>query len=287
MSYLLGIILSFVAMFSFGSYVLFFKKGVNKIGAYSAIAYLRLLGLIIIVIFSLFFVKFRPLPAWAWLNLLIAAVSSALALFFFSKAAKAGKLSIISPISSAFAIPTVIFSFIFLHELIAPVKYFLVLTVVVGIILLSTDFQQLKRLKIKTSSKGIGFALLACCLFGVWATASKPLAQYLTGFSALSYIEIVTCIFILLPVLFKPKILKKPDKKSAINLILATIIWIVSAISIYPAFQYLPASIVTPITSSSPLVTIFLAWIFLKEKLKINHLLGAVLIIGSLIFLSI
>lgn len=214
MSYMIGYILAFIAMLCFGSYVLFIKKAVMKLGYYLTTVFMRILSLAFLIILFIFFIDIKPISPQSIAPLLITIISGALAILLYFKAVNYGKLSIIATISNSYAIFTVLFSYIFLHEVLSIAKYILILFIVLGIFLISIDLKQLKKLRLRASTKGIGIALMVAVLWGLWTTFSKTTMQIYGSFTGLTYVEIGISLFLILPALVKPRIFKKPDKKA-------------------------------------------------------------------------
>lgn len=287
MGYGIGLLFAFLCMISYGSYVIVLKGAIRKLGTYSSASYLRLFSAAIVILFSIFFVDFKPISMNALMSFFLSITIGSGVLFVFYHALKKGDVSVVMPISQTSSAFSVILAFIILRETVPAVKYLFISLILIGILLVSTDFEHLKRLNKNMIKKGSGFALLAALMWGVWAVVSKSFVNSMGGINSIPYLELGITFCIMVPFFIKPKILKKPDKKSLKLIIWSALIFSVAALTFYPALQYLPIAIVSPITASSPLITLLLARVFLKEKISLNQIIGAFIIVIGLVLLTL
>lgn len=57
----------------------------------------------------------------------------------------------------------------------------------------------------------------------------------------------------------------------------------IGTLLLFLAFQYAPASVASPITSTYPVITVLLAMIFLKDKITLKNWIGLVLVFASVL----
>jgi len=230
-----------------------------------------------------FFKGFEMLPIKAYpLNFLLEAVLYAFSTLFTFKALKTIQASQAVIIVSFSCVVTVIFSAIFLREILTFQRLAGTLLIIVSVVLVS-------RLKSFSINRGILYALGAAVFSGLAVVNDT----YLLRFSdAVSYTPIAFLLPGILLLLFYPKSVKKFKSflkpKVAKNMILLSLFWVTSAIAFYLAIgKGALASQISPISQSKVILTVLLAVIFLKEKdnLLIKSL-GAVLTMAGVLMIK-
>lgn len=160
----IGILLGLAAMFFWGAADIFAKKVIRKAGVYRAILGMMSTGLVLMFVISLFFTNILYLPPDPLL-ILTAAFLNILGFIFYYKSIKKGKLSIVAPIGCSYGIVTVLLAIVLLNEALTKIQLLSTAAVIVGIILISTKFSELKKIK---AVKGSGFAFLSMVMWGVY-----------------------------------------------------------------------------------------------------------------------
>ncbi|WP_456472847.1 EamA family transporter [Methanocaldococcus sp.] len=118
---------------------------------------------------------------------------------------------------------------------------------------------------------GTFFAKIVC--------EKSPLFQWIV----VNVVGIILCILILL----KFKSVIPNDYKIILFSIISAIFVVVGSLVLYYALYKGKASIVVPLSSIGPAITVILSIIFLKESLTINQMVGIVLILIGILLLSI
>ncbi|WP_457611647.1 EamA family transporter [Methanocaldococcus sp.] len=127
--------------------------------------------------------------------------------------------------------------------------------------------------------------LLVALLYGLGTFFAKivceksPLFQWIV----VNVVGIILCILILL----KFKSVIPNDYKIILFSIISAIFVVVGSLVLYYALYKGKASIVVPLSSIGPAITVILSIIFLKESLTINQMVGIVLILIGILLLSI
>ncbi len=222
-------------------------------------------------------------------NVLVYAFISSVLLFiamnFFYKGLEIGDLSIISPIASSASMITVVLSIIFLNESLSQIQGVAVFLVIIGTILVSFKYNDLLKLNIKNMAKGVVYALITMVCWGIMFVFVALMIKEIGWFLPPLYMNFLMLVFLLVQGLIQKKNMSFPKKSWTFVLgiaVLGIIAFLAYSYGVNSSF----ASIVTPVATSSPAVTILLAMLFLKERLDLNQHAGLFLIIGGIVLLG-
>jgi drug/metabolite transporter (DMT)-like permease len=281
----IAIVGGLVGMLGYGISDFIAKKSIDKIGNLKTLFYTQLFG----VFFLLFyFIKDISVPVFDFKN-----VVSILLFGFFNtigylalyRAFEKGKLSIVSPISSSYAILAAVVSFLFFGETFSQIKIITLFLIILGILLTATDLNSLKSgLGRKDLSKGVPEALLVLLVFGIYVPFWD---KFLSGPGWVVWVILVRLVLAFILLIYQCVIKKDNLKFSGKNLIyLLLFTSLFEAIGSFGSSwgyhsSVSTTSIVTAITSTYPFITALLAFTFLKERLAINQYAGiAIIILG-------
>lgn len=276
-----------LGMMGFGIADFLAKKAIDRIGSLKALIFTQIFGA-----FLLFFYFFsdHSMPVFNLKNIL-----SITAFGFFNgisylalyRSFELGKLSIVSPISSSYAILAALVSFLFFGETFSNLKILSLILVITGVIFTAIDPRGLKNgIDKKDLSKGVPEALLFLVICGVYV----PLwDRFLEGSGWVVWVILVRLILAFFLIIYQKSILKK-----TISFKLNNIVYILLLVSFFEALGSVgnswglhasanTTSIVTAITSTYPLPTAILAFLFLKERLVPSQYMGIGLIVTGLL----
>lgn len=210
------------------------------------------------------------------------------AYLFFYKGLSKGQVSMVSSIGASWGLLTAILGVIFFKEVLKVNQLFAIVLIAIGIVLVSVNLKELisnKKLKLLVGVKE-GLIAMVCWGFALFLLASltKTMGWFLPAFLFRFFLLIFLSFFILFSKKkFIPEKIKFPW-------------WLLLMIGIFDMGAFFTfslgtsgsfASIVAPIGSAYALVTILLAKIFLKEKIKPNQYLGISGILAGLILISL
>ena len=223
------------------------------------------------------------------INFLVILISSLLFIlgyYFFMRGFEIGSLSLVSPIGGAYSVITVFLALIFLGESLSAMKLFAIFLMFLGVFFTSTNLAEIKNIR---SQKGLKEALLAMVGFGVSMFVLGFVSKQMDSLTLFVYVSFSQATFFIILSLAKGGSLKKRDlnkKLSFIFVIQPIIVNFGWFFYIYGISQDL-VSVVTPISSLLPGVTVILALIFYKEKLVNNQKLGILGILVGVYLISI
>src|SRR3989338_5104829 len=208
-------------------------------------------------------------------------------LSFYRGLAK-GQVSMVSSIGASWGLLAAILGVVFLKEVLKTNQLIAIIFIALGIVLVSINLKELiinKKLKLLV---GVKEGLMAMVCWGValflLASLTKVLGWFLPAFLFRLFLLIFLSVFIF----FSKKKFVPGKIKFPWGLLLLIGIFDMGAFFTFSlGTSGSLASIVAPIGSAYALVTIILAKIFLKEKIKTNQYVGIAGIIFGLILISL
>jgi len=284
----LWLIFSIITIICYGTAQQFSKKGVQVIGVFQTGILYAVAALVIQTSFRIFNPDDVTGDFTDIFIAIFAGATGALGFVFYVFALKSGKVSIVSVITAGYPAFAVLLALILLNEKLSFSKGGAVMLVVIGILLLSMPNREKNASEEKrpTSKKWLIWSFLALLLWGIWAIPSK-VAMNNMGESDFIFIDGLTMVAVWVPLwlLFERGRLHRDFSKikySSTAGILASF----GTVSLFLALNNGQVSIVTPLTSVYPLLTILLARIALNERLTPLQYLGIALAISGTILLA-
>ena len=162
-----GIILGIVAMLCFGTLEIFLKKVVMRLGTYSTVLYRGLLITLMLIAFAIINYNALAFSVPLIFLLSITAVFGLTAFFSFTHSLTLGKISIVSPVAHGAAVITVLLAALFLKEPLTSFQGFAILLIILGTVVVSFKWTELKHLELHHLTKGIPYALLSFFTWGI------------------------------------------------------------------------------------------------------------------------
>ena len=204
----------------------------------------------------------------------------------FFKALGMGKLGIISPIANSSVIFTVLLSIILFNEVLSGSQIFSIIFIILGIILISINFNDLKNSHIFEISSGVPYALITCLLWGImFALIKTPvmvIGPVLTSF--IIEFGILICSGIHLKI---SKIsFAVPDYKTIVYIFIVAFFGAIATLSFNMGVAVCSVSIVAVLSNSNPLIAAIYGRFVYKEKLSLQQQIAFLLILIGIICIS-
>lgn len=289
----LAILSGLGSMFGWGFADFFAKKTIDKTGDVTTLFWSQLIGIVPLGILFAFNPEIPHLGNISVLLLIVLGIWSGLSYIPTYVAFGKGKVSLLSPIFSTYAVVVTILSAAFFGEFIPFGREIAFAIVFIGIVLINGDVRDLWRLisgqKRKGEEiKGLKEILLAIAVYSLWIIA---LDRFLVG---QNWVPILLAIRI-----FSALSLFIYSKVRKIDLVIYDRgLWkylILIGTFDVAAFAFLSfgisktpfVSIVAMLGGAFSLPTIILARIFLKEKVTCLQTVGSIVIIGGIMLLSL
>jgi len=236
---------------------------------------------------ALFPILHRTIPATSvFFFLIIAGVTGALAFICINKAFKEGKASINSPIISTWGMITVILGFVILGESAYLAKLISMLVIVTGIFLSSLDIKSLLANKNLPLIPGVKWSLLAAVNLGI----SFFTITYFTSGDNWYSVNLFTRFWTITSYLVMAKATAQPVrsyfKVFPVLVLLAVFFDTSSMLTINLGYTTNEPGIVSLLASASPVSTLVLSYVVLKERITRQQLLGILVVISGIILLA-
>jgi transporter family protein len=307
MSLSIGIIAGLVAMLCWGIADFIQALNIKKIGSLKNMFFSNIIGIIPTIIAFIYFLAQGSIhiDMVSFILLFFAGVLDTFGVYNFMKSFEKGEIAIVTPISASYSVLTVILAFLFLGESLPFLKIASIVLIVIGIFFVSTDLKKIKHLH---TVKGVKESIIALVAWGIYffimGVVSKRLLDYNLlnfGMSTLDakisiainlffFTSLINGILMIILSFFKEKIKDTTALKEKnilifmiVNFFLYTIAWI--AVNYGIAMDLV--SLVTPVSSLYPALTVLLALFILKEKLVLNQKIGIVVVLAGILMISL
>lgn len=273
-------------MISFGVQDFLMAKISKSIGSFRTSLWFVSLTFIVFILLAFFLFTYQNIALFVIAVLIITGLVSVTSILSFTKGLEIGNISVVATIGNTWGAVTAILGFIILSERITNFQILDIGLIILGTILVSLNLKDVLKLNSKNLHMGLEYAFIATFTFGLYFFLVAFLTKIIGWFSTAFLVTIPTILFLLLyGTLTKKKLQVTNDKLPFLSLI--AIISVVGLLSYNLGVTYNYTDIVAPISSASPLVTIILAMLLLKERLTNNQKLGIGLVLIGLILLSL
>ena len=261
---------------------------IRKIGTLKTILIRNILTILIVSPLAAYVFFLNPISL-TLLDIFVILCSSLLfsvAYYFFMKGFEIGNLSLVSPIGGAYSIITVFLALIFLGESLSYTQALAVFLMILGMVFTSSNITEIKNIK---SQKGLKEALLAMIGFGISMFVLGFISKRMDSLSLFVLASLSQAFFYIALSILKGGYIDKKD----LNIRLLSIFFIQTIFVNIGWFAYIYGvgkdlvSVVTPISSLLPGVTVILAMVFYKEKLGTSQKLGILGILVGVYLISI
>lgn len=285
---IISLLSGLTGMFGWGVYDFYGGLYSKKVGPYKTLFWSQLAGFISILV--LFFVLGAGLliPISIIFLLPIAALFYIGGYLFFMRGLAIGNISIVAATMNLWAVFTMLFAFVFLGQRLSIIESIGVLMIILGAMLSSLNWEQIKRKTFKFSL-GIRETVIGAFLFGVTWNLSEIITEEIGWLQTTLFIKaggvLVLC---LLCFLTKREIhLRNTSAGISLMIILIGLVEVVTISVVNFGLSVGDGILITPIASALSVVTITLALIILKETITKIQSLGIVLAISGIVVTAI
>lgn len=281
----MGILLSVTALLSWGLGDFLIQRSARKFGDWIALFYITAFGSIVLFPFVardiVPAVTAHPILLW------LAAIATLLFALLDFESLRVGKISVVEPIYAFEILIAALLAAFFAHEELSFLQIVLILSVMVGIFLISTkSLNHLKRISVE---KGVWLAVFATIgmgmanfLFGVGSRETNPL---IVNWFVNTFVAIICLIY-----LFATKRIRTmaDDLKDNHRLVLTVsffdnLAWVAFSY----AMLFIPIGVATGISEGYIAFAGGLGLVFNSEKLKRHQWAGFLLVTIAVVTLSI
>ena len=204
---------------------------------------------------------------------------------YFYNAFEIGNVSVVSAVINSQNIFIVLIAYFLFGQRLTPFQIPALILLIIGILMVSVDFKELTSGEVSLV-KGVKETLIAAAMFGVlYWPINEYVAERANWLVVTLLVKAVAIATVYLIARYKSQKLSLPGKGSIKKIIIAVgLLEAVGVLATSYGVAYGDSIIVGPIASSLTVVTVTLAFIFLKERLKKVQWAGiAVVIIGIIL----
>jgi drug/metabolite transporter (DMT)-like permease len=255
-------------------------------GYYRLLVYSQLVGLAPILLLGAVFTPSVHLSLTTIALVIAAGVCSFFALFFFYKGLEAGKASVITPVFSAYAIVAIVLSFAVLGETLSLSQIACIAVTLVGVLTITVRSDSGEQ-----SNAGIPYALGSMLSAGLGSVLIKLVSEDIGEISTFFYNRVLTVLALVVvgSLLFRSNFRSRAHNGGfpVKSIILVGLAEFVGFFSFVFGVGVGMVSIVAPLSSASPVVTVVLAQTFLRERLAQIQKFAVIQVIVGILLLSI
>ena len=282
----LGIVFGIIAMLGLGFNAALAKFPVMRIGPRRTV-FFRNMGTSLLLFISM--LAFIHTSAFSPLFIFIAFLISFLGyipLFTFYKALRLGKMGVIAPVSNSAVVFTVLFSVIFFMEQLTLIQVSSILLIIVGIILISVDFKDIRRSQLLKVSSGVPYALITCFLWGLVFFLFKIPVMVIGPIMTAFMVEFGGLIFSGAHMAVLKESFRIPDRRIMKYIVFVSLFGTAGTLFFNLGVQVADVSIVAALTFANPWIATVYGRIVDKDTLKPAQYLAIVLILVGIVIIS-
>ena len=293
----IGIIAGLIAMLCWGIADFLQAIIIKRVGSSKTMVMSNVLSVILTLpLFILFVSKGHLLIDLTSIFLIIGAcVIDVIAVIAFMKSFEIGEICIVTPISASYSFISVILAILFLGERLPGAKLIAIVVIIAGIFLTSTD---MKKFRLK-AEKGVVESIVAMIGWGVFFfIIGLAMRQLHSAFPGAGLWDIPGTIFFFTTLIngtllasygFIMKGIpgKKEIRQNILFLVVNFFLYSLAWISVNYGIAQELISIVTPVSSLYPALTVILAVIFFKEKTAPSQRIGIFLTLFGIFLISL
>lgn len=255
----------------------------RRIGAFRTTLWYQLISLVILAFLSVFLLRYASISTYTLFVIAFTAFTGIVGLMAYNKGMQVGNVPIVATVSSAYGAITAVLGFLLLKEALSLPQALCIGLIVIGTVAVS--FHSEGKKGGRKDGLGVGYALVAMVSWALWIFLIGYLVKTIGWFAASLYPLMFTIVFMFL---YGGAAKTELTIKCGIVplLLLIAVIDTVAFLSYNLGVTYSYTDIVAPITAASPVITVLLALVLLKERLTLNQKLGVLLVLVSIVALA-
>lgn len=282
-----GIIFAIVTMLSWGVADFLAKKAIDRIGYTRSLLINQSIALGPIFVYAILFFNIPEISASLILITIATAFLGLVGYLSFYKGLQKGNISVVSPITSSWAVITTLLAIVIFGETLSSLQIVGVLGIFIGIFLTSTNLKEFKKSIRQGTSNGVLEAIIAMVAWGLTFFLVKPIVDAAGPVMAVLFLRAIMLVFLFSWVRVSRTKIGIPTKLIFLFLIGSGLLDVFGFVTYNIGITTEFLSVVSPIVAIFPAVTIMLAYVFLKERLVNNQKIGIVAILAGLVLISL
>jgi transporter family protein len=285
---LLSIVAGLGGMFGWGTSDFFANLSSERIGYFKTFFWSQPTGIVFMLCLIPFFgLSALPSLYFILLIMMLAVLDSGGYLLFY-KAFEIGNVSIVSATINLNIVFAMLIAFIFRGQRLTPLQTLAVALILIGITLVSVNFNDLKNRQFKLLA-GVKETIISAIFFSVYWNLTELVSETIGWLGATLYVKIGATLFLLVFALLAKRTLAltRTSTKTKVIVALVGILEAAATASVNWGLGVGDLILVSPISSAFTVVTISMAVIFLKEKLSLTQTLGIALAITGIVLTAL
>ena len=264
-------------MFGWGLYDFLGGVYAKQIGAFKSFFWSQLAGLATVLLLLFVFTITLKVSFLNIVLLVVAAIVYSAGYLFFFKGFEVGNVSIVAATMNLWAVFTMLFAFIFMGQRLSAMQSLGVFLIISGVTLASLNWGDIRNSRFQLSL-GVKETVLGAFFFGVFWNISEVVSEEIGWLPTTLFVKIGIIGFLLLfsLVLKRELTISKASRITKAAVILMGSIEAAAVAIVNYGLTIGDAILITPIASALSVVTILLAFLFLKDKVTLLQGLGMI-----------
>ena len=264
-------------MFGWGLYDFLGGVYAKQIGAFKSFFWSQLAGLATVILLLIVFTISLKVSFLDIVLLAVAAMVYSAGYLFFFKGFEVGNVSIVAATMNLWAVFTMLFAFVFMGQRLSAMQSLGVFLIISGVTLASLNWRDIKNNRFQLS-RGVRETVLGAFFFGVFWNISEAVSEEIGWLPTTLFVKIgiIGCLLLFSLVLKRELTLSKASRTTKAAVILMGCIEAVAVAIVNYGLTIGDAILITPIASALSVVTISLAFLFLREKVTPLQGLGMI-----------
>jgi drug/metabolite transporter (DMT)-like permease len=239
-----------------------------------------------LILLVMFLVLRYPIPSN---NVIVFAFAAAffgiIAYLSYYKGLQVGSVSVVAPVANSWAAVTVVLSIIAYGYGFTAVEGIGILMIILGTTLVSFRYSEIKKIKLASEALGMSYALAVLFGWGISFFIVNSLVAKAGFFLPFFFLIGGNVVYLIIFSKVTNQKVKFPSKVAPFIVAIA-ILEAIGNLSYGGGVEGGIPIVVAPILAASPMITIFLAYIFFGERLERNQLLGVTSILLGLVLVA-
>jgi uncharacterized membrane protein len=285
-----------VAMLLWGLYDFVAKVLLRNRHSFQILFLTQLSGTVLLLVFSIRSFDLEALKPYWMASLAMFGVLYAMGYWSLLRALESGDLSTVSPVAAGSAALATVLGVLLLSEKLAPPLMLGVVLAIVGVILISTSGSSSHGAPIWRSSntakripKGVPYALVTFLSWGLLYILLKLADRELQALSVVMIMRVFALLLLMGAVVMTPLRgrLRGVTSRVALLLVVMGVMDVAAIVSVNWGLAAGYVTVVSPISSAYPAVSICLALAFLRERPTLLQAIGITGVLISVVVLSL
>lgn len=284
----IAIVSGLIAMIGWGIPEIFAKKAIDIVGHYRSLIYTNVFLVVFTLPLLLLDHSLPELNIYSILFIILFGLVDFIGYILLYKSYNVGKVSVLNPITSTYAVLSAVFSFFVFGEAFPAIKILAFLIVMLGVVMAAVKLSDFRGERTEGLAKGVPYAILVFLIYGAYI----PLWDKFIEGDGWVVLSLLARVATLTSVTLFTLLVKRQD----IKVVHKGVMWWLLLNGLFvgvgnSAFNWglnasNETSVTAAISSAYPLPLVIAAYFLLKERLELNQYIGIGLIVIGIVLMS-